>query len=192
MRKTLLLTIALSGVLSASSITYTETFTGSGSLGGTSFTGQLISLTMTTDTSLITTQNGDYLQQGSASVNISGLGTATFTDHLTVVSNPNFGDGGFSDYVTSVPVAFVINNIFGTYNLASPLAPTSGPLNNSQEDETFTTSKGAFTVDNPTGNGTFQATTAVPEPGQMLALGASLSGLLAVRWKRRFLAQNRG
>src|SRR5579862_1176439 len=79
----LAVTYILGGVASAAPITYTETLTASGTLGGTTFTDALVTVTLTGDTSNVTAgpvPHTDVLvNTGSATVSVSGIGTGTFT-----------------------------------------------------------------------------------------------------------------
>jgi hypothetical protein len=66
----------------AGPITYTDRIFESGSLNGTPFTDAQVTLTFTGNTSII---SGNSNPTPTATVNIQGVGTATFTDSMSVV-----------------------------------------------------------------------------------------------------------
>src|SRR5689334_278786 len=66
-------------------ITYTEEFTASGSLGGTAFSDADVTITLVGDTTNVFDDSGVFRNTtGSPTINISGVGTATFTDNAGV------------------------------------------------------------------------------------------------------------
>src|SRR5579872_2440343 len=94
----LLLTALASTIGGASTITFTETSVTSGTLDGTSFTAQLVTLTLSGDTSLITSPvSGIFVLTGPANVTVATVGSDTFSDTIEAVSNQGTADGGFSD-----------------------------------------------------------------------------------------------
>src|SRR2546426_1371198 len=80
-----LATVALFGCVSpaqATSITYTEMFTATGTLGGIPFTNALVTLTMTGDTSDIVGGDTFFYMVAPLAVNVADVWTATFTDTI--------------------------------------------------------------------------------------------------------------
>jgi hypothetical protein len=77
------LVLVVVGTARADQITYTETFTGSGSLDGNSFTDASITLTGVGDTSGIFSPFFPVLQNplSPATVDVSGTGSDTFSGH---------------------------------------------------------------------------------------------------------------
>ena len=72
----------------ATPIMYTDTVTGTGALGAVPFTSALVTISLIGDTSTVF---GDPVPRdfGSAIVNVSGVGTATFADPLMwAIDNP--------------------------------------------------------------------------------------------------------
>src|ERR1700690_4648377 len=85
MRNIALLGLALfsGSIASAGLLTYTQTFDASGTLGGTGFTSQLVTLSETADSSNVTLFSaGTYENIGTVTVSIATIGTATFTDQM--------------------------------------------------------------------------------------------------------------
>ena len=65
----------------AAPITYTAESIASGSLGGTPFTSVLVTVELTADTTgVVEPIPGVFVNQGTATVTIDGLATATFND----------------------------------------------------------------------------------------------------------------
>ncbi len=168
-------TFLASGIASATPITYTESATVSGSLGGTAFRNALVTLTMSTDTTSVTFAGGLFTNIAPATVTVSGVGSATFTDTIDVFDNPTFAppaagfgvDGGGS-------ILDTFNAAFGSYDLTTAIGPITGsPFIN--PGMSINTTAGSFII-NTSGNSTFTAVTgtAVPEPTTLVLLGSGL------------------
>ncbi len=199
---------ALSGIASAGPITYSITTTATGTLNGTVFTSAAMTVSLTGDTSNIAFGPAPFntvlVNPGSATVSIAGLGTGTFTDSIEIQSSFDtlfFGttslvliaqlDDPAGDSVSGI--ALEESPAFFSYDLQSPLGPVSGtggaasgPVN------IFPTTKGnlIFTI-SPTTPGqppnllpTSFTTSAIPEPSEMIPLGAGLLGLIGLRLRR--------
>jgi len=71
-------------------ITYTQVLTASGSFGGTAFIDALVTLELVADTNtVVVTDSGLFYNFGPASVDIDGVGSATFSGpDMRVVDNP--------------------------------------------------------------------------------------------------------
>jgi hypothetical protein len=181
----------------ADTITYIETFEGSGYLGSSSndFTNALVTITLVGNTSgvtLVVNTNGVFFVNiaTSATVDIAGIGTQTFTDTMSVIDDQSgpalaIGAAPFELSIFYLPA-------FASYGLSTSLAQVndsgsdsatvgSGPL-------TFATSGGDLLLTGPTVGSitTFQATV-TPEPGSLalLMLGFSIIGVGAVIMKRK-------
>lgn len=183
--------------IQASPITYTLSSAVSGTLGGSSFTDALVTVTLTGDTANVKPGPAPFtdvvVNSGSATVDVSGIGTATFTDAIEVV------DTLTDTVLLGAPVVLILDgttgtgilletgSTFTTYNLRSsfgPLSGTGGVASGSHITPIFATTAGALTwsVGQPLGTATFTAI-ATPEPGTLELLGA---GLAALVWRRRF------
>jgi hypothetical protein len=184
----------------ADPITYSLTTDASGTLGGSSFTDALVTVTLTGDTANVVPGPVPYtdtaVNSGSAEVSVSGLGTGTFTDPIVILSTLN--DATLTTFFGS-PTVLILDNasgtgillqtgaIFSTYGLQGPLGPisgTGGVASGSHITPVFPTTAGDLTwaIGQPLGTSTFTAvTTAVPEPGAWLLLSSVLAAVLAVR-----------
>src|SRR5438093_6933061 len=101
--------VALVGCVSpllATPITYSEVVTATGSLGASAFTNALVAITLTGDTANVAGL-GTFLNPGVATVTVSGLGTATFTDaDLRAVDNQALARAGISDFTLGRAILF--------------------------------------------------------------------------------------
>lgn len=167
----------VAGSTSADTLKFTESTTGSGSLGGTSFTDALVTFSGTGSTSNITNLGADiYAIVGlPVSVNVAGVGSASFTDTVQLVANDVYGDIGLGDTTNQRAIIFAVVPTAG-YNLSTSFGPASGSgLFNS--GTTFGVSSGTFDLTS-VGTTTYQATvSSAPEPATW---GLMLIGLAAI------------
>jgi len=183
--KRAVLTTLCCAAASAGPITFTETQSGIGSLGGTSFNNALVTIVLTSDTSTIT-GSGIFYDIGPATVTVAGVGTATFTDTMEVFSNQGNHAAGIEDAQPAMgDVLDVFNTAFDTYALNTAIGQLSGKPEGSP-GQSFPTSLGAFILTS-SGNGdhpaTFTATTvgSVPEPATLGLLTAGIALFLIRR-----------
>ena len=174
----------------ATPITYIISAVGSGSLGGNSFSDVSFTITAAADTSQIFTNSPGILQVPdlSATISISGLGTATFNGTTNFV-NQNEGGIGITGGSSSArgPGADILaleNDAFDTYDLSSSIGPFSGSADYNPGFD-FGTTAGNFVLNSVPGDtATFQATLqTVPEPATISLVGLGALAL-AIRRKR--------
>jgi hypothetical protein len=155
--------------VNAGIITYTETFTDSGTLGVDSFTNQLITLTATADSSSVHFTGLDYyVINNTTTVSITGLPTATFTDFMLTNDYPSGTHAGLEDGNVGLEIMDVQNSAFASYDLTTSTGLLTGPVGGNWGGgaATYGTDAGSLIFDVPTITlGTFEASLAsVPEP----------------------------
>lgn len=169
----------------ADGITYTESDTATGSIGGQGFTNALVTLTFVGNTSNVTSPSAGlfFNSVGTASVTIGGIGTFLFTT-VEVFDNQNVPFAGFDDASQGTFILLATTDpSFLTYDLTTGIGPiTNGVTFNS--GLSFATSGGSLILDSAGANSTFTATATTPEPCSLLLLGMGIAGLFTVRGRR--------
>ena len=202
--------LGLASPSQAAPITYTVTSTASGTLGGSAFTNALVTVTLVGDTSAVFQPLPDVLpqlfaNQGTATVTVAGLGTATFNDpggYAAVVFPaipgeiplPSVGIWEGFDVAAGSGTAIlgIGSNSLAGYNLTSPLGPLPGFAGGGATEPggsfyQYSTNSGAFVI---TGTGdmgtlTVTTTTPVPEPTSLSLLGVGGVSVLAAMHRRK-------
>jgi hypothetical protein len=171
------------GLAQAGPITYVESVTASGSLGGTSFTNQLVTLTMIGNTSGVLSASGIFANAGTLVVNVAGVGSGTFTNQMAAFDDQTGPFADFQEYSPDNAIVLSTNDAaFASYGLGTAI----GPITDTgfiDPGLSFPTTDGAFIIDSA-GDSTFTATTA-PEPGTFVPFVLGLAGIASLGRLRR-------
>lgn len=191
MRPHLLIAVLALGSLSiaarAESVTYTVSDTASGSIGAQTFTNQVITVTFVGDTTNISGNPGFYTNTpGVATINISGLGTFTFTGSTEFFDNQGEEAAGIAD--TSVgSILDTYNSAFATYTGSTSIGPLSGSVFYSSAYD-FNTSGGILNLSSARSTSTLTAIVGAaptPEPSSFALLGSTLLGAAGLFRRRK-------
>jgi hypothetical protein len=177
----------LTGTGRAGLITYTETATGSGSLGGTAFTDAMVTVTGTGDTANVTTDGfGNVENVITVTVTVAGVGTGTFTNSTRVFDN-QFNAAAFEDTAIGADILGTFSvPPFDTYDLKTAIGPITNTADNFGFGFTFPTTDGNFILNSVVNNtSTFEATTGTPEPASLTLVGLGVAGIAGYGWRRR-------
>jgi hypothetical protein len=168
-------------------ITFTISADGSGTLGGTPFTNQLITFTQVTDTTAITSSCG-YPCAPDASGNTVTVGAMA---PLTITGNSYF----FDNAINVVGITNLAGTAFlgaedgslNTYTMTTNFGPNPYPLFSVFGG--LSTSGGALSI-TYSGDATFQAVvgtpTTTPEPASFLLMGSGLLAMGGILCRRIF------
>lgn len=192
---TLAAVMAAPVALHASSLTYTDTFTGSGSVGGVDFNNAVVTFTATADPSNLINEGGGIFALSPSipvSFSIAGGLSGVFTDSLQLFVNQTSNIAGIGDNTNDFALLYTSNPAFAAYELGA-IGATSGPsiFNNFATDlgeAVYGTNQGGLDL-TAAGTSTFSAvdTSAVPEPSSLMLLGTGALGALGVM-RRKFSA----
>lgn len=167
----------------------------SGTIGSTQFTDADFTIKTIADTSTVVDSSDLdmtlYTNAGTTTIDISGVGVATFTGNEFGVFSQEYtgviSGVGFADLTELSGIAAVLFGPTGTtYNLVNTPFSQTGSLTILDEDP-ISTDLGDLVISGFTGSFTFSAaSTTVPEPSTLALAGiaAGLAGLRAVRRRR--------
>ena len=211
-----LVLIGFTTAAQADPITYQISSIASGTIGGTSFSNVLVTLTGAGNTANIVSLFGfAFAEPITTTVTIPGIGTATITDPTEIFSTaiPVVIETGFPNVpyviigrIDNPPALDSLTGIGGVgsaallgYNLATPIGPITTspggiefilPCSVPGHDPCLSTTMGLLSFTSaisPTTQGTFSAALQpVPEPTSLFLLG---SGVAAVFGRSRFRAR---
>lgn len=167
------------GVASAATLTTTITATGTGTLGGTPFSNASFTITTTGETgNRVSFAVGSYaIPNTNATINIAGVGTATFGEPTRTFVNQSVQAGGFSRSLNgglNGNDILYLNDVaaFSTWDLTTNFGPVSDatpvPVNQATG---LATSAGTLNF-SAYSNATLVAV--VPEPAAVLSAAAAL------------------
>jgi len=187
----------------AEPITYTLTGMGSGSLDGTSFTNDDVTLSLAMDTSTISPTFFPFMTQNNVStspptVSVAGVGTDTLTPtgglSVGVYVNRNAGQVGFqvvnpANFVSSFVIWAFNNSAFTSYALDA-IGPTMGVPFPGATNTTPTGSGGTFQLSPTMGStSTFEAALGtppeIPLPPAIYLFGSALGGAFWMSRRKR-------
>ena len=161
-----------SALVYAVPIHYTMNGIGTGSFSGQAFNGAF-TIDLSGDTTSVTQPSpGVFFSGGTATVNIAGIGSGTFTDQIVAVSNQT-GVGGISDLTIGLALDLIDAPGFSSYDLKSALGGITS-VSSQLSPDLFPTDHGNFQL-TAQSQGTFSAV--VPEPSSMML---AMLGLLGV------------
>jgi hypothetical protein len=174
-------------------ITYTETAIATGTLGESSFSDALVTLTLTGDTSGVGPGPGPLssclVNVGTADVTVDGLGTATLTGTIEVVSCSFSGmpvviiaqwDVPPDDGTSITHILGLTDDSLADYDLQSPLGPISGLGFGVADSGIYPTTAGDLILSSGGDPVTLTVNTAnpVPKPASLLLLGTGGRSLI--------------
>jgi len=184
----------LSATFAQGTINYTFSGTGSGSLGGQSFTSSAFVITATADSANVHIGPGlggnifAQVADVSASIYVSGVGTADFSAPSNEDNNQTGGIANFAVYPKTggaTGLLIISSPVFRTYDLKSNVGPVSATLGVFSTD-VFATSVGDFSLTSVASAVTYQAALqSAPEPAPLGLLGVGLATFNVCLWQRR-------
>jgi hypothetical protein len=183
---------ALATCARAAPITFTWQGWGTGTVNGAAFTDQSFLITVVTDTGLVIddpfSAHGDisYIDPVAATVDIAGVGLATFTDPKCVLVNRTYGAIAFEQSGTLKDYLDLIDPVFATYGLDSPIGPVTGEPRALWQWIGLASDLGPITMSEGRDVTFIASMSTVPEPSSaaLLLCGGLAGGLFLVRRRK--------
>jgi len=188
--------ISLASVMHADTITFTNTFVASGTLGASSFSNALVTLVGTGDAADFLTSLPNFYRDTAVSttITVAGLGSGSVITPLGFFldARPGItGKAGATVAGTGFQIDVMEATAFQSYDSHSSFAPVPALLTFSWVGQNqFNTSLGAFIISDVTYHsaasfGVQITPSPVPEPSSLLLMGSGTVALLGMV-KRRF------
>jgi hypothetical protein len=183
---TLVSVAALPLALHASEIVYSDSFTATGTLGNTSFTDALVTITGEANPSTAISEGTGFFALSLPVTFTIGDESGSFTEPMQVFlsqkgGTAGTGEAGFSS--SEFALIFTENPAFATYQLSQLIAPTTGT--SAFNSASYATNDGSLEL-NTVSESSFSANSPVPEPSSIALLATGALGVIGAI-KRRFV-----
>jgi hypothetical protein len=179
---TLASVVAAPLALHASEIVYSDSFTATGTLGNTSFTDALVTITGEANPANAISEGSGFFALSLPVTFTIGGEAGSFTESMQLFLSQKGGTAGTGEIgfsSSNFALIFTENPAFGSsYQLSQLIAPTTGTSAFNSFANTFatySTSDGSLALDSVS-NSTFSANSPVPESSTFVMLGTGLLG----------------
>jgi hypothetical protein len=168
-------------------IAYTESVIGSGSLDGQGFTDSQVTLTFVADPNTVYEPIYRIFVVNAISATVQvGAVTDTLAGSYHLFDYQPGPSVGLASGTAASPGPDILDTddpAFASYNLATFIGPITD--SGSITGNTYATDSGSFQLTSISGDVTFTAASAAPEPAAFLLMGFGLFGVSAIKFARR-------